>query len=288
MDHTHLEAVQARLNRVTQSLADQRARLTRASRVTTLVGAVLCAVMAAYFYVGYQAMNDILTPTTLVSYAEQLVMNRLPQARQALEQQIKDSANPWAADLSRELQSKIPEGRTRSEKYLLDQIDQGLGQFEVLSAAQFRSFLVQNQAMLADGFTALKDPEQAPQFTLAVREVAEDNLSGDMRERADDALYTVVRLNHKLARLQKGEHLDPEESLERETLMLARRLELDRASAEPADGQPTRRGDQPLESAPQASRAADTPATEAGAAETPGKATEPKPGEEKTPPGSQP
>jgi hypothetical protein len=276
-------ALEARISRVRQTLTTQQARLARGSRVTAIIGTAVVILIPTYFLVAYFVyLKPQMSPKTLVASAQTLVMDQLPGARRAMEARINESADDWAADLSASVQDNIPKLRGDIEDMIVEQAGKALDEVQVLSAQRFRQFITENQPMLSEGVNSLKKREDAEQFVAELHSAIEKNMSGDLREQSEEMLHTVAQLNQKLAVLKEGKNLKSDQALEREILMLAKRLQRDSALDEPDRPRRKSRSRPATEDA-----AGDEPATKpAGAADepaadTPKSTDEPKPGAEK-------
>jgi hypothetical protein len=146
---------------------------------------------------------------------------------------VDERAGQWAKTVSEHLLAGIPELGKYAQEALGDQVDEQLIEFGSISDQRFRTFVQQNRALLSEGFDALSDPEEKEPFAARLNEAIEKDLSGDIREQADDVLHTLFLLRHRLEQLHKGERLNPEQAVAREILMIARRMQTD-AQAETA------------------------------------------------------
>jgi hypothetical protein len=227
-------ALEARIDRIRQAMATQQARLARGSMLTASVGAILCVAMAIWFSIGYGMLKDVTTPKKIVSAAETIVIDALPEARKALETQINGSANEWAANISQQIQDNIPAVRGHLEEFIVTKADGAMDEAQVITANRFRTFLTQNSAMMADGFRSLKKPDEAEKFVQDLQKAVQTEMSGDMREQSEEMLHVVSDLNAKLEKLKSGEKLNGEQALEREILMITKRLQEDNATGAPA------------------------------------------------------
>ncbi|MBI3463728.1 MAG: hypothetical protein HY000_11830 [Planctomycetes bacterium] len=261
-------SLQARLNRVRLEVAAQQSRLARGSFLTAIIGVVLCGLMAVYFGVFYKLVSDMLTPKHLADTAEDVLTRRLPEARRALEPQIKESAPTWARDASNSFQENLPQLRTRSEDLIMKQIEKGLEHVQILTAEQFRGFVQQNRAMLADGFNSFRDPDKAERFLGDLQLAVESSMSTNLREEANELMRVLIDLNRKGEKLKTGQGLNSEEALLREILMIARRLE----AQEGEEPQPKRKRSK----RPAGAAESEEPKTEEPAAKTPEEKEKPK------------
>jgi hypothetical protein len=220
-------ALEARMERIRQSMSEQQARLARGSMLTASIGAVLCVLMAVWFSIGYGMLRDMTTPKKIVEAAEAVVLESLPEARKALEAQINDSADEWAAKISEEVQKNIPKVRVKLEDFIMVKADEALDHVQVVTAEQFRTFVTGNTAMLQDGFRSLKKPDDADQFVQDLKGALEQEMGRNMREQSEEMLHMVYDLNSKLEKLKSGKNLNAEQALELEILMIAKRLQDD-------------------------------------------------------------
>jgi len=226
-------ALEARIDRIRQTMSAQQARLARGSMLTASIGAILCVAMAIWFSIGYGMLRDMTTPKKIVGAAEAVVLESLPDARRALEAQINGSADEWAANISKQIQENIPGLRGHMEDFIVTKADEALDHVQVMTSERFRTFVSQNQPMLADGFRSLKKPDEAEQFVQDLGKAVESQMSGDIREQSEGMLHMVFDLNGKLEKLKSGEKLNAEQALEREILMIAKRLQRDSADDRP-------------------------------------------------------
>lgn len=222
-------ALEARIERIRQSLAAQQARIARGSMLTASIGAILCVLMAFYFYVGYSKIKEAITPKSIVETAESLVIDNLPAAVKALEEQINERADEWAADISTRIQGNIPDVRAKAEDFIVKKADEGLDQLHVLTEEQFRTFLGENKNMMSEGFVSLQKPDQAEEFVQNLHDAVAKQMSNDIRDQSEEMLHTAIDLNAKLEKLKSGQKLNEEQALEREILMIAKRLQREEA-----------------------------------------------------------
>jgi hypothetical protein len=233
-------AMESRIDRIRHGVVAQQTRLNRGTRLTAIVGSALCVLMAIYFYIGYVKISGVMTPKSIVEAAETVIMDNLPSARRDLEEQIKDQADDWAATISTNIQENVPKVREQVEDFIMNKVGDATDQLEVLTATRFRTFVQQNRPMLADGFNSLKKPEDAERFLADLKSALEKEMVTDMREESEDMLQTILQLRRKLAMLKEGagpsgKSLDSEQVLEREVLMIAKRLQVETGAEQPDD-----------------------------------------------------
>ena len=271
-----VSALEARIERTRAALAAQQARLARGSRLTAIIGTALVVLMAVYFGIFYRLLQGVMTPEKIVAAAEDMVLKQLPEARKALERKVNDSAGEWAGELSIRVQDNIPYVRGQIEDVIMKKAGEALDELHVLSGQRFREFVNENHTMLAEGFASLRKREDAEQFVTDLHTAISRNLAGDMREQADDMLHTMYELNHKIEVLKDGKNLKGEQPLEREILMIAKRLQRDSAlDPDPDPDKPERKGKKMRTARPgEEAGGTDEPAASAKPTEEP--ASEPK------------
>jgi hypothetical protein len=234
---------QEQLAKIQQDLEALRARSVRSTWATLLLGALVLTALAVYFVVGYQQINAATDPEQLVSAAEAMLDERLPQVRKTAGEEIKKAAPQLAASASKQLQEAIPAGRKRLENYTLDQIDETLKESQLLSEQQFTAYLRANRPVLEAKFKELAANDRLAEKSLDELALPlEAQLAPDLRAKAQESIYVLLAMNDKLARLKDGKGLSPDEQVERRILMTVRRLQTERVDpgaitlAQPAGG----------------------------------------------------
>ncbi len=218
------------LQRVQNELAQQEKRLSRSTTITAIVGTILLLLLGAYFVFGYVQIAEIMEPKMLVSASIQLLEDNLPDARQSLEAAVDKSAETWAEQLSEEAVAGVPTARVKLEDYIVEQTDDLVKNTTVMTAQQFRAILREHRPALERGFDELASSEKLSEASLAELEKAlEKTLKTDIEDQAHIVLETLLTLTARIRRLAAGEGLSPEEQLERQMLMNARRLQSEQA-----------------------------------------------------------
>jgi hypothetical protein len=214
-----------RLDRTRADLETLRRRTNTATTLTTLVGILLLAVLCGYFYFGYRLFNEFTQPTTMVDLAAGLIDDQIPEARRALEQQVRDQAPAWAETLSEQALAAVPSAREHFESYVSDNIDGVLEKGTDLTEEKFRAFLQANRDTLtADMKELATSPELAEAQLDTLQESLESQIQLDLRSQFRDLFESLVLLNEKLDRLQHASDLSEDEHRELRLLKLARRL----------------------------------------------------------------
>lgn len=277
-----------RLNASQQKLNTLEAELNSANRLTLTIGTLMLLVLAGYFAYGYSEIKRLLEPDTLVPYGAQMIQERIPEARQAIVQQISNSAPQWAEQMSVRIREELPQIRAKMEEYFLKQTEDMLQQVTKISDEHMRKALKDNKDVLDTHIKELAESEQLSEAGAeALVSVLENELKQDLKDQSGIVLDTVQSLDARVKHLATGVNLDEEEAVERRILMLARRLQLMEADptpiaapvvaplvkADPAPAAEAKPADAPAADA----KPADAPATEAKPADAP--ATEAKPAE---------
>jgi hypothetical protein len=229
---SQLANLEAKVVRIAEMLSARQSRLKTSTRVTAIVGSLLCILMASYFGYFYWLFQRVATPDKLVAAVEDQVINMLPDARKQLEEYVLSNADDWAEQASQMVKDNIPEVRRRIEDFIVERASAALDEVQVLSAQRFRTFVQHNRSQLADGFRSLANPDEAERFVADLKTAIEEELGNDIRGQAEDAMHMLLELNAKLETLKKGEQLNNEQALEREILMISKRLQLESATGE--------------------------------------------------------
>ena len=224
---------ETKLKNVEQSLAGISKSMKRSATVTTVVGLILIAAMIAYFVIGQREIAYLVDPGNLVTTAGDLAETSLPEIRASIEQEVAKSAPDWAAAASDQAIGAAPTIREALEDYVLDQTEAVIADKSELAEEEFRRILRENRVDFERTLNELADGEEYSEETLTIfLDAVNRELGQDMESQAQDVFGTLVALNEKARKLSSGVDLNAEERLERETLMLIRRLELQEADAE--------------------------------------------------------
>jgi hypothetical protein len=271
-----LTALQSRVSRIQSIISAQEQRLARATRLTAWIGGIVCIAVICWFTLGYVKLNEFLEPNQLANYATDMLMTRLRTQRQEAEDLVKEQAPEWAETVSQQVQENIPDVRMKMEDFIMAKADEAMDHVQVVTADQFRAFVTDNSGMLRDGFTSLKKPEEAEQFVQDLHKAVETEMGRDMREQSQEMLHMIYDLNAKLEKLKSGQKLNGEQALEREILMIAKRLQ-----EESQDDRPMKRLKKTTPLASQDESEPDAPAPKAADAADK-KTEEPKTGDNET------
>ena len=199
----------------------------RNTRVTTLLAALLLAMVIGLFAYGYHRAHQILNPEVLVNRGEQIVETHLPGWKQEVKQRLEAASPRLAERISRGAVTTVPQARKRIEEYLDGQLEANLRKGVAISADRFRQFVQQNRPTLQEGFRAAKqDPRQTKQFIEDLRRAVDRHLGADIRKQAGVLLEMFRQLNAKLKELaQDRTDLSPADRLERQIVRILRALQ---------------------------------------------------------------
>ncbi len=262
-----------RLNASQQKLNTLQAELNSSNRLTLTIGGLMLLLLAGYFAYGYSEIKRLVEPETLVPYGAQMIQERIPEARQAVVQQVSNSAPQWAEQVSTRLRDELPGIRAKMEDYFMKQSEEMLQQVTKISEEHMRKALKDNKDVLDTHIRELAEHEQLSDAGAeALVAALENELQADLKDQSEIVLDTVQMLDARVQHLALGQNLDEEEAVERRILMLARRLQLMEADPTPIAAPVVAPLVKP-EAAPAAeakpAEAAAAPAAEAKPAETP-------------------
>lgn len=219
-----MDLLQKSLARITA----QRQAANRAAILTSLLGLLLLGGLGFYFYLGYRAANYVTQPKNLVAYVGSLAEDRLPEARTSIEQEVSKNAPVWSQGLSKQILENLPRGRQTLEDQLLNQLDTAVAEASKITDDEFSKFLKNNKSLIEAKFKELSTSDRlADQSLKEIQEALDREFQADLKERARELSQTLHTLNERLVRLKQGTRLTPEETLERRSLLLARRLQVE-------------------------------------------------------------
>ncbi len=228
------QSVAARIDQLTKQIAQHEIATKRAANTMGTVGLLALVLLSAYFFYGYVQIAELLEPNRLVPLGASMLENNLPAARQAIVQQVSNSAPAWAEQISVQARGAVPTLRTKLEDYVMEQTDVLLGQAASVTEQQFQKTIQENRELLDRGFKELAASEKLSEEALNALVIAlEQQLQADMKSQAEIVLETLRHLSGRVKRLEVGGSTDEEERIERRVLMLARRLQLMEADPKP-------------------------------------------------------
>jgi hypothetical protein len=211
-----------------QTIAALAAAQQRANRLTLIVGLLSIFVISGYFYVVYQRLSEYVQPEAIVDIGQNMLEERWPDAREAVESHVKTSAPEWAAQLSDQAVLTLPQAREYLQNFALERTDELAVEAVALSKERIRELVRNQRALFQETFQQLaKSPEEAQSRLEELRKHFEDQMGADFETQMKQVLHTADEMNEKLATLKAGTDLTPEQQIERRILMLARRLQND-------------------------------------------------------------
>ncbi|MEK6246985.1 MAG: hypothetical protein N2C12_02325, partial [Planctomycetales bacterium] len=151
---------------------------------------------------------------------------------------VNDSAEEWAQQLSHEAFKGVPVIREKLENYILEQYDAKLAAVAAVPDDEIRKFLKKNHASLE---LRLKELSASPELSKKTLEELENLLNEqigyNMRDQAALMFETLRMLNKKLeillANKRPGDQpLDEEQRLERQIVMVCKRLQMEQQDPE--------------------------------------------------------
>jgi hypothetical protein len=219
-------ALQKQLDRLREQLAAERASTSRATTLTAVVAVIALLLVCGYFAYGYKLFAEVTEPEKVVDAAEGMIEEKLPEARNTLEEQIIKSAPQWAAGLSKQAQDGLPDARKRLTDRFVAEAEKASNEASVLSEEHYRKFLRNNKSTLEEALKDLaKNPELAEATLQKIEIPLESELGGDMKLDAKELCRDIGSVRNNLQRLIEGKGLTPEQKVERRVWMLARRLQ---------------------------------------------------------------
>jgi len=216
------------VDRVRDELASERRRMARATVFTVIVALLALCAAGAYFSYGYKLFVEVTEPEKVVDVAEGLIDEKLPEARNTLEEQIIKSAPQWAEGLSKQAQDGLPEMRAKLSDRFIQEAEKATREAEILSEEHFRKYLRDNKPRLEQVLKDLaNNPDLAEDSLLQIEVPLEKELGAQMNLDAREVCKDVASVRKNLERLTNEKGLSAEQRVERRVWMLARRLQLE-------------------------------------------------------------
>lgn len=280
-----LQSVENDLSKISTSMA-------RSARITGFVGVILMAAMLGYFTFGFSEIEDLTKPVNLVALAGEVINSSIPEIRESVQDTVKSSAPDWAQAISDQAIGATPTIRESLEDHILAQTEGIISNGVNLGEAEFRKIIQGNKDSFEQTINELAEGEEYSEETLQIfLEAVNQEMGRDMEDQAEEVLGTLIALNEKLQKLSSNDSLDKEEALERQTLMVIRRLQIQeqdspilarkKAEEEAAATARAEAAKAELESEdPDAAASAEGDAAEKPADDAPAETTEAKPAED--------
>lgn len=221
-----LQAVENELSKISTSMA-------RSAKVTAVIGIILMAAMLGYFTFGFSEIEDLTKPENLVALAGEVVNSSLPEIRESVQSTVKDQAPDWAQAISDQAIGATPTIRESLEDHILAQTEGVIANGVNLGEAEFRKILRENKTSFEDTLDELAEGEEFSEETMQIfLDAVNKELGRDMEDQAEEVLGTLIALNEKIQKLSSNSGLNKEEALERQTLMVIRRLQIKEQDAQ--------------------------------------------------------
>jgi hypothetical protein len=221
-----LQAVENELSKISTSMA-------RSAKVTGVIGGILMVAMLGYFIFGFSEIEDLTKPENLVALAGEVVNSSLPEIRKSVQDTVKDSAPDWAQAISDQAIGATPTIRESLEDHILAQTEGVIANGVNLGEAEFRKILRENKSSFEDTLDDLAEGEEFSEETMQIfLDAVNKELGRDMEDQAEEVLGTLIALNEKVQKLSSNSGLNKEEALERQTLMVIRRLQIQEQDAQ--------------------------------------------------------
>ncbi|MEE2825085.1 MAG: hypothetical protein VYE64_00500 [Planctomycetota bacterium] len=213
------------VEQLTSELSQKRTSIQRRMKLTLVVGALALAALTTYFAYGYYQLNEVTRSTTLVNFAKAEFDRQLNDLQRVAENEIIESAPPWAAQTSEELVEQIPAGRQSLESWLKKNIDQQLTGASTVTHAKFQEMLQANRPDLERAIRSMTSEDGSDKFAEELLPLLEREAGVDMRQGAMQALGTLSDINHQLDRLAANQNLNETEQQMRYVLGLVKSLQ---------------------------------------------------------------
>ncbi len=203
-----------------------RKRLAREVVLTTVVGVIMLVAVCAYFIYGYREISELLKPKMLVGYAATMAQDEIPKLRSMLTSEIERNAPVWAEEMSKQVVSAIPNGRTQLENFITSQVDQATVKTIELTAPEVEKFIAANRGDLSRAINELKDSEKvlSDESIANIERALNESLQTSIKKRSEDALQVVTEMKRKGDLLKEGSNLSEADRRLREIIMILRKL----------------------------------------------------------------
>jgi hypothetical protein len=220
------QATAERIDILARHLASRTARTNFTSTATLIVGILLLAVLAAWFYFGYQNIKLITDPHRLVDLGKEKLYGNLHQIRLEAADEIRKSSPQWAVEISNGFVEQAPEARRFLETQFKALLDEKLVEAKQMTSERFRRILAANREEFRAALVDMTEQSSPKEFVDRIAPIIEQELGADLRYNSIEILGTIAHLNHQLERLAKGENLNEVEQKERLVLGLIRHLQM--------------------------------------------------------------
>lgn len=216
-----------RILAVENKVAGIRKKLSRGNRSSMVLGGVLLVLVMGYFVYGYREINSVLNAKTIVDVSQSMLEENIPKIKQTVQSEVERNAPIWAESLSQQAVDALPGVREQLVSYTVSETDELIAQTVRLGDEEINRFITDNRDEIQQAITELENNQDASAEMLAVFEKGlSDVLQADFERDSKEILAYSQMMEEKMTRLFEGKNLEPGESLERQALMVLRRLQL--------------------------------------------------------------
>lgn len=220
------DAARERIAKLQTEIKALRGRTDWATTLTTAVGLLLVAAMGVYLMFGYRTIAGATEPDHLAQVAQGMLDEALPQARHALQEEVRRSAPAWAAGLSKQARESMPALRQKLESALVDSLDSTQKEVDLLTEKQIKEYCAKHREPLKRMLKELETSPNASEQSLAeVAATLDAELKTDLLLQANLLVENITSINKRLQRLIANKGLSDEEQLERQAMMAFRRVQ---------------------------------------------------------------
>ena len=213
-------AVEAELNVISR-------KMVNGSKVTLIVAILLLCAMSGYFWWGLGSIKSVLQPELLVNAGSEILSQEIPGLRKQVQDQLTEAAPTWAESLSQQAIDAAPDVRKKLEDQIVDQTRVTIERYIQIGDNEFKAILQANRKEFEETLQSLATDKDYTDETVAIFEAAiNQELGENMHDQAHQVLGTVIALREKAQKLSTGGNLTREEQIERDSLSLLRRLQL--------------------------------------------------------------
>jgi len=213
-------AVEAELNVISR-------KMVNGSKVTLIITILLLCAMSGYFWWGLGEIKSVLQPELLVNAGSEILSQEIPGLRKQVQDQLTEAAPTWAESLSQQAIDAAPDVRKKLEDQIVDQTRVTIERYIQIGDNEFKAILQANRKEFEETLQSLATDKDYTDETVAIFEAAiNQELGENMHDQAHQVLGTVIALREKAQKLSTGGNLTREEQIERDSLSLLRRLQL--------------------------------------------------------------
>ena len=217
---------QEKIRSIESHIVSIQRRLSRGNKISTVVGALLLLLLVGYFVYGYQEINSVLKPEIIVDLGQTLVDDNIPAIKQTIRSEVEKNSPVWAQSLSQQAISSIPQLREHLVNYSVEQTGELVSHSVNISETHFDDFVTKNRDAMTKIMAELKSNEDVTQELLEVIEMGfNDVLQADFERDSQEILAYTSLMSEKIQRLRENKDLNHAEQLERQAMMILRRLQ---------------------------------------------------------------